>query len=128
MSKKFMPEVNDPQEKLRLLHDNCDQQETTVYNKPLSQEDLDIKRETLADNCIELNRLEDDLTGIKKNFKAQMEPLKVDNKVLLKQIKSRQEEIEGRIFHFANHEEGMMETYDADSPHWECFLVAFTSN
>lgn len=112
MEKQFMPDVSDPAEKLRLLRDNCDEREETTYVKPLSQEELDIKRESLADNCIELARLDDELKEIKSDYKGKMDPMKDDNKTLCQQIKTRQEEATGQLFHFNNHDDGMRYTYD----------------
>lgn len=107
-----MPEIIDPVEKLRLLRDNCDDYEETRYVKPLSQEELDIKRESLADNCIEFTRLEDELKEVKTGFKTKMDPIKDENKILCQQIKTRQEETAGKLFHFNNHDDAMRYTYD----------------
>jgi hypothetical protein len=112
MEKQFMPDITDAGEKLRLLRDNCDDYEETTYVKPLSQEELDIKHEQLADNCIEVNTLEETLKGVKAEFKGKIEPLKSDRSTLLRQIKTRQEEATGKLFHFNNHDEGMRITYD----------------
>lgn len=107
-----MPEITDPVEKTRLLRDNCDEFEETVYVKPLSQDELDIKHEQLADNCIEVNTLEETLKGVKAEFKGKIEPLKAERGTLLRQIKTRQEETQGKLFHFNNHDDGMRYTYD----------------
>lgn len=107
-----MPEIKDPVEKVRLLRDNCDEFEETVYVKPLSQEDLDIKHEQLADNCIGVNTLEEELKGIKAQFKGKIEPLKAERLTLLRQIKTRQEETEGKLFHFNDQADGMRYSFD----------------
>lgn len=107
-----MPEIKDPVEKVRLLRDNCDEREETTYVKPLSQEELDVKHEQLADNCIEVNTLEETLKGIKAEFKGKIEPIKAERSILLRQIKTRQEEATGQLFHFNNHDDGMRYTYD----------------
>lgn len=107
-----MPEISDPAEKLRLLRDNCDEFEETTYVKPLSQEELDVKHEQLADNCIEVNALEETLKGVKAEFKGKIEPMKAERSTLLRQIKTRQEEATGKLFHFNNHDDGMRYTYD----------------
>lgn len=105
-------DVADLTERLRLLHQNCDSKDTTSYTRHLSQEELDFKRELHVDNCIQLNTHEEDLKKIKAEFKKLMEPLQEQNKVLLRQVKTRQEELKGTIFNFADHVDGMMYTYD----------------
>lgn len=105
-------DVQDLTERLRLLNQNCDSKETTPYIRNLTQDELDFKRETHVDNCIELDRLNDELKVVKAEFKEKMEPVAVENKKLLRQIKTRQEELTGTIFNFVDFEEGMMNTYD----------------
>jgi len=118
MSKQFMPELS-PKDRLMLMQENAAKIEQTTYQKPLTPEELAARREDLADNCIKLNKFEDELKEVKDDFKFKMDPLKVHNKRLLTEIKTKQTEVEGTLFHMANHDDGMMETYDNDG-----YLVA----
>jgi hypothetical protein len=111
MPKQFMPDVR-PDHRLQLLKDNCDAKETTNYYKDLSQEDLDMKREQLTSNMIKYSDYEDDLTGIKEEYKMKMDPLKKHTKELLSQVKTRKELVEGTLYHIADHEASVMETFD----------------
>lgn len=111
MGKIFMPDASDRDRKT-LLEENADKIEKTDYLKPLSPEDLDIRRETLTDNAIALSEMEDEKKDTMADFKAKMDPLTKHNKLLLSEIKTRQAKCEGTLYHMANHEEGMMETYD----------------
>jgi flagellar motility protein MotE (MotC chaperone) len=112
MNKTMFAEEADLTERLRLLNQNCDSKETTPYIRNLTQEELDFKRETHVDNCIELDRLNDELKIVKAEYKVKMEPVSEENKKLLRQIKTRQEELTGTIFNFSDFEEGMVNTYD----------------
>jgi len=118
MAKQFMPELT-PKERLSILQENAAKIEQTIYQKSLSQDELGARREDLADNCIRLNKFEDELKEVKDDFKFKMDPLKVHNKRLLTEIKTKQTEVDGTLFHMANHEDGMMETYDNEG-----FLIA----
>lgn len=109
--KQFMPELT-PKERLVIMQENAHKVEQTSYQKALSAEELAARREDLADNCIKLNQLEDELKEVKDDFKLKMDPMKNVNKVLLTEIKTKQTTIDGTLFHLANHEDGMMETYD----------------
>lgn len=111
MSKTMFADVP-PENRLRMLMDNCDSRDETKYMKDLSQEELDVKRETLTTNYININDLDEELAIIKASFKERTEPLKQENKTLLAQVKTRKEEVKGVIFNFADHEEGMMNTFD----------------
>jgi hypothetical protein len=109
--KQFMPEIT-TKERLMMLQENAHKVEQTTYQKALSAEELAARREDLADNCIKLNQFEDELKEVKDDFKLKMDPLKTTNKTLLTEIKTKQTTIDGTLFHLANHEDGMMETYD----------------
>ena len=106
-----MPEAR-PDHRLQLLKDNCDKTEETKYYKDLSPEELDIKRESLTSKMIQLSDWEDDLAEIKDGFKEKMDPVKRESKELLYQVKTRKELIEGTLYHIADHEQSVMETYD----------------
>jgi len=111
--KQFMPELT-AKERLMIMQENAAKVEQTTYQKALTTDELADRREDLADNCIKLNKLEDELKEVKDDFKLQMDPLKVTNKTLLTEIKTKQTTIDGTLYHLANHEDSMMETYDND--------------
>lgn len=105
-------ETMEPKARQQILTDNAHTVEETKYLKPLTQEELDVKRETLTDNAISLSEQEDELTEIKGKYKVKTDPLRKANKELLNEIKTKQETVEGTLYHIANHDMGMMETYD----------------
>lgn len=109
--KQFMPELS-PKERVMILQENAAKVEQTTYQKTLSADELAARREDLADDCIKLNQLEDELKEVKDDFKTKMDPLKAANKIRLSEIKTKQTTVDGTLFHMANHEDGMMETYD----------------
>lgn len=102
----------DPSKRLQLLIDNCDEHEKTSYLKDLTDEELDIKRETLTGNCITVFKLEEELKVIKDGFKDRINPLKDETRELCKQVETRKEQVNGTLFHFADHEASIMNTYD----------------
>jgi hypothetical protein len=109
--KQFEPGITQ-KERTMLLQENAAKVEQTTYQKVLSPDELAARREDLADNCIKLNQFEDELKEVKDTFKLKMDPLKTLNKTLLTEIKTKQTSIDGILYHMANHDEGMMETYD----------------
>lgn len=109
--KQFMPEST-PKERLMVMQESATKVEQTTYQKSLSADELAARREDLADDCIKLNQFEDELKEIKDGFKDKMDPLKAANKLRLTEIKTKQSTVDGTLYHIANHEAGMMETYD----------------
>lgn len=99
-----------PENRLQVLVDNCDDRREETYLKDLGQEELDVKRESITTNYIRLNDLDEELKDIQGEFKAKMNPLKIENKNLLEQIKTRKEKVTGMLFDF--YEDGLVITYD----------------
>lgn len=106
-----MPDVDQKQRKM-LLEQNCDKTEQTKYLKPLSIDEMDIRREQLTENAIKLSEIEDEKKEITKEFKDKTEPLVSANKILLQELKTRQTQVDGVLYYMADHENGMMEVYD----------------
>lgn len=110
--KQFLPELADPNDRLMQMQQEAAKVEKTTYQKQLTPDELAARREDLADDCIKLNQLEDDLKEIKDGYSATMKPLKEANKIRLSEIKTKQTTVEGTLYHIANREDNMMETFD----------------
>lgn len=111
MAKVFAPELP-ADERLNALRNNADKIETTTYEKELTTEELDAKREEFVDNSIAVSKLEDELAEKKKEYKNKIEPIKLVNRMLQHEVKTKKKEVKGQLFHMANHADSMMETYD----------------
>lgn len=109
--KKFMPELSD-RDRLVILEQNADKIEETTYQKPLNEDELAQRKDVLTENSIRLGDLEEEKKEATKQFKDQIDPIRKINKELLIEIRTKQAKVNGRIFHLANHEEGVLETYD----------------
>lgn len=113
MAKVFMPDVS-PEERINIMRNNADKIDETNYEKELTQDAVDIKRETLVDNLIAISSHEEVLDAAKAVFKQLANPLKEKNAVLQREVKHKREVVKGVLFHMANHEEGMMEVFDQE--------------
>lgn len=113
MQKLFLPDAS-PAERMEALESHADKIEDTSYLKPLTQEEMDSRREILSDNFIQLADIEEEKKESDDAFKERMGPIKAHNKVLLMEIRHRQAQVAGRLYHVANHAESMMETYNAE--------------
>lgn len=111
MKKDFMPELP-PDQRLQALRDNCDDHEETTYYRDLTGDELDIKREQLTKNLIDISKEDDILDVAKTHYKSITKPLKEENGFLLEQIKTRKAEVTGTLFHMADHDSGVMETFN----------------
>lgn len=111
MAKIFMPEVT-PEERINILRNNADKVEQTDYEKELTEEELIAKREEFVDNSIDVSKLEDELAEKKKEYKNKIEPIKLVNRSLQKEIKTKKKWVKGQLFHMADQVNCMMETWD----------------
>lgn len=111
--KQFQPTLT-PGERLRILEENATKTEDTTYQRPLSEEELSIKREKHIDNSIQLNIKAEELAKIKDQYKKEMQPMVDENKVLLTELKTRQATVQGRLFYMPNFDDSMMEVYDEE--------------
>lgn len=111
MSKIFMPNIS-AQERVQVLKNNADHIEETTYEKDLTQDELDAKREEFVDNSIKVSTLEDELNEVKATYKGKIEPVKLHNKILQQEVKTKKQKVKGVLFHMANHDTGYMETYE----------------
>lgn len=101
-------------ERLQFLKDAAYKSEQTSYYRPLNEDDMNSKREELADNHIKLSELADEKKEMVDEFKGRMNPLINHNKSLLKDIKSRHEEVEGTLYYVPDMEAGVVETFDGN--------------
>ncbi len=111
--KQFMPELT-AKERLMILQENAAKVEQTTYHKALTEEERGIKKDILTENSIKLFDLEEEKKEAVKLWKDKIDPLKKENSLLLSEIRTGQTKVDGTLFHLANHDDGMMETYDND--------------
>jgi len=96
----------------QVMEEQADRVEETTYFKPLTPEELDLKRERLTDNAIKLSEIEDEKKETMKEFKDRTDPLVLENRMIMMDVKRKSQEVQGRIYHIANYDDGTMETYD----------------
>jgi hypothetical protein len=111
MPKIFMPDIA-ADERINILRNNADKVEQTTYEKELTEDELIAKREQFVDNSIAVSKLEDELNEKKKEFKNKIDPLKLINRSLQYEVKTKKQQVKGTLYHMADHINGMMETWD----------------
>lgn len=109
--KTFMPDL-DPKQRQQLLIDNCDSHEETTYMRDLDQDEVNDRMTDLSKNLIVISRQDDVLDEHKETHKAATKPLKIENAILLEEIKNRKTQVTGVLYNIADQEQGIMETYD----------------
>lgn len=113
MAELFRPDLSH-NERIDILQNTSEKVEETNYYAPLTQEQLDIKRERLTENLISIDAATEEFEKVKADHKAKVNPLKAENAILLTEVRTGQELKKGVLYHMANYDTGMMETYDSD--------------
>ena len=111
-SKLFQNET--PEERIILLRDNAEKTEEMTFHRPLSVEEVEKDKSDFSQNAIEISAIEDELAGIKEEFKARIKPKKELYQKLLSSIKTRSKEVTEDVFIIADYDEKMMGIYNSN--------------
>lgn len=87
-----------PKERLETLENSADKIEEFSYTKPFTPDQIAVFKDELSTGMIELNQLEDELSGIKDQYKARMKPYKQQTRTLLTNIKNKSEFVSEKCF------------------------------
>ncbi len=108
---KFMPDAPYA-ERMQVLQDTAEKIEQKEYYTPLTQSDLDLKREQFTDNSIWLGNEKAKIKELVDTHKQHIKPKAEENTKLLYEITTKQEKREGVIYHIADYDNSIMVTYD----------------
>lgn len=82
------------------------------YYRSLTEDEIELRRACYTENCIKVADLEAGKKEAVEEFKGQIKPLTATNIILLDEIKTRQFKDKGVLYDIANHDDGVMETYN----------------
>ncbi len=96
----------------QLLQDMAEDIYEGQYYRPLSQEEIEERQSGYAQNDIKIFDLKEQLGVIKEEFKGKINPLAETNKILLNEIRTRQQSMNGTLYTVFNHEDEVVEFYN----------------
>lgn len=105
-----MSQVTD---KTALLNLSITKQKEIIRHE-FSAEELNDIRNSIADNLMKVNDLEEELQEIKDDFKGKINPLKKENKHLLKDNKNRYRDQEIEVYLVPDYDNKIMEFFNED--------------
>lgn len=79
-----------------------------TYMKPLSQDELHIKREELAQIAMQQSVLLDELASVKKDYKLKLDPLSHQFSQTLTEIKTKSVEVNGKTYKVPDYDNQMI--------------------
>jgi len=71
---------------------------TYTYSRELDPAEMDIRKDMLSQNTINIDRADQALAKAREEYNAVAKPIKQDNKKLLQEIRTRAEEITGEVY------------------------------
>ena len=109
---KFLGQEIPEENRKSFLNDNCDSVETIGYTRHFSPDELNQKREELAEVSIKIAEIEEAKKEAMSSFKEQLKPFEENKKTLLNELKHKSEYVNDECFKFIDHEERMVGYYD----------------
>ena len=110
---KFLGQEYPETERRQFLEDNCDAVEEIGYTRRFTTDELNQKKENLANVSIDINDIEEAKAEAMADFKASLKPLNEDKKMLLDQVKRKSEFVQGNCFKFIDHDKKEVGYYNS---------------
>lgn len=101
-----------PEQRRQFLQDNADFIKDETYYCDLSPDELDKRKTIIADNLFELNKLDEELKAVKKEYKDRMEPFKLENKLAVQEVKTRRAMFKGVRYYIPDNDGVNMNIYN----------------
>lgn len=112
MKQLFLPET-DPGTRKQALADNATSYtRDAVYFVDLDEDEINVRKSELVENLVEQASHDKVLTEARATHKEAVRPLLVRRAVLLQEIKTGKSEQSGMLYNLADHDAGVMQTYD----------------
>lgn len=111
--KELFHESMSANERETILSQHAHTVEDTYYYLPLSEDELISRKDDFFKNADTVNSLENRLKDISATIKDELKLVKGKNVNLLREIRTGQKEVKGKLYHIANFDTSMMETFTA---------------
>jgi len=97
-----------------LLESNCDAVEDVGYTRRFTPEELNERKEQLADASITISEIEAEKKSVDASFKLRLKPLESQKAELIEQLKTQTEFVNERCYKFIYHDEKLAGFYNSD--------------
>lgn len=101
-------------EREAIFRDSCDGVEELGYTKQFTSEQLEAKKDELAEASIERNQIEDEKKEAMDEFKARLKPVSENIKQLLTDIKHKSQYVNETVYKFIDRENNMVGFYNRE--------------
>ena len=107
---RILPELETtaPEDRLRLLKDNCEKTEQFNYSKPYEASEMVVIKDRYSQNGIEVQSVEEQKKQANEEFSTVLKPLKEEQKELLESIKHKAKVVTETVYLMPDHDTGDM--------------------
>lgn len=102
------------EQRAQILKDSCDKIEERSYLSKYDQEETNLLRAELATVSIQLGTIQEELDGIKSDYKGKLKPLQERIDKILYNLKNGGEYVKGECYKFIDQEEERVGWYTPD--------------
>ncbi len=114
MEKTLGQEIENPVQRARFLKDNCEAVELVGYMKPFKPDEIERKKDRLADVSIELADIEAEKSAAISQFKVRMAPLKDERAELVSDIKVKARYVTEQCYKFVDRDIRQVGFYNSE--------------
>ena len=100
-------------QRAEMLEANAEKVEEMTYAKPLLPEEMEAERINFSQKSIEIAVKQDKFKEISDQHKAEIKPMLEEGRMILTMIKTKQKMVKETVYHLADHEDGLMCTYNS---------------
>lgn len=102
------------EQRAQILKDSCDKIEERSYLSKYDQEETNLLRAELANVSIQLGTIQEELEGIKSDYKGKLKPLQERIDKILHNLKNGGEYVRGECYKFIDQDEERVGWYTPD--------------
>ena len=110
---KFLAQNYPESQREAFLEDNCSAIEEIGYTRRFTPDELNQKKEELAEVSITINDIETEKADVMSEFKDRLKKPNEDKKLLLENLKSKSEYVHGKCYKFIDHDDRMVAYYNS---------------
>lgn len=112
MDKQLFQNYSDA-ERIQMLSDNAERKEEFQYPRELASDEISELKDNLSNESIRLSRLDEKRKDAMAEFKTEMKPIKTEVARILRLLRTKNEEVEEKVYLIADQDEGMMGYYNS---------------
>ena len=107
-------DIEDQNQRIQMLRDNCDEYKKETLSRKITEDEMTSVDHNLAEKTVELQKLEDELAELSKQYRDKMKPIKENILELAKAHETGNITEAGEYYYFKYMQEDIIACYDGN--------------